>query len=182
VPEVELAEVSIYRLDPSNGNEPRYDTYKAPYKGNTVLGVLDYIYQNLDSSLSYREGCTHAWCGVCTLVVNGKPVLGCRKSAEKKMVIEPHPKYQLIKDLVVDFNQKAKKAKKAPGPAAKFLLKAELCDACGDCVIICPVQATGLRKVDGKTIAVHADAPACCGVTCKLCADNCHTMAITIKD
>lgn len=182
MPEVELAEVSIYRLDPSNGNEPRYDTYKAPYKGNTVLGVLDYIYQNLDSSLSYREGCTHAWCGVCTLVVNGKPVLGCRKSAEKKMVIEPHPKYQLIKDLVVDFNQKAKKAKKSPGPAAKFLLKAELCDACGDCVIICPVQATGLRKVDGKTIAVHADAPACCGVTCKLCADNCHTMAITIKD
>ncbi len=182
MPEVELATVSVYRLDPNNGKEPRYQDYQVPFKGDTALGVLDYIYQNLDSTLSYREGCTHAWCGVCSLVVNGKPVLACRKSAEKEMVIEPHPKFRLIKDLVVDFNEKAKKAKKPPKGNAKFILKAELCDACGDCVLICPTQATGLRKIEGKVQALHVDGPACMGTTCKLCADNCHTMAITIKD
>ncbi|MBI4333732.1 MAG: hypothetical protein HY673_20920 [Chloroflexi bacterium] len=180
--EAELAQVSIYRLDPDTAKEPRYDLYQVPYKGNTVLGVLDYIYQNLDSSLSYREGCTHAWCGVCSLVVNGRPVLACRKSAEKEMVIEPHPKFRLIKDLVVDFNEKVKKPWKLPKATAQFILKAELCDACGDCVIICPTQACGMRKVNGEVKARHTDGRACMGVTCKLCADNCHTMAITIED
>ncbi|MDZ4245485.1 MAG: 2Fe-2S iron-sulfur cluster-binding protein, partial [Dehalococcoidia bacterium] len=122
------------------------------------------------------------WCGVCNFVVNGKVVLGCRKSAEKTMVIEPHPKFKLIKDLVVDFDTKVKKRKELPKKPSRFVLKDELCDGCGDCVLICPTGATGLRKKGSKVLALHTDAPACCGVTCKLCADNCHTMAITILD
>lgn len=178
----DLATVSIFRFDPDIDKKPHYDKYEVPYKGNSILGVLDYIYQNLDSSLSYRSGCTHVWCGVCNLVVNGRVVLGCRKSAEKEMVIEPHPKFHVIKDLVVDFEHKEKKRKELPPTPVQFTVRPDLCDGCGDCVLICPTGATGLRKKGNGLIAVHTDPQACCGISCRLCADNCHTMAITIKE
>lgn len=37
--------------------------------------------------------------------VNGEPVLACQELAAEEMVIEPHPKFQVIKDLVVDFDE-----------------------------------------------------------------------------
>ena len=39
------------------------------------------------------------------MLVNGTPVFACRKSAEKVMIIEPHPKFEILKDLVVDFDR-----------------------------------------------------------------------------
>jgi len=35
--------------------------------------------------------------------VNGNPALACNKLAEKEMKIEPHPKFKVIKDLIVEF-------------------------------------------------------------------------------
>ena len=53
----ELAEVRLFRFDPEVDVKPRYDRFRVPYKGHTVLDVLKYVYKNLDSTLSFRWAC-----------------------------------------------------------------------------------------------------------------------------
>jgi succinate dehydrogenase/fumarate reductase iron-sulfur protein len=67
-----------------------------------ILGVLNYIRENLDSSLAYRYSCRYKRCGACAIMVNGEPKLACYESAEEKMVIEPLANFPVIRDLVVD--------------------------------------------------------------------------------
>ena len=101
----EMAEVEVFRFDPKEDSQPRYETYKAPYEGESVINVLRYIHDYCDPSLSFRYGCTIGMCCACMLMVNQEPVMGCEKLAEKKMRIEPHPKFEIIKDLVIDFDK-----------------------------------------------------------------------------
>ena len=101
--ESELAKVKIFRFDPEVDTEPTYSEFEAPYQGRTVLDVLIHIYENIDSSIAFRWACKKTYCRGCVLLVNGRPALSCTALAEKNMVIEPHPKFKVIKDLVVDF-------------------------------------------------------------------------------
>jgi succinate dehydrogenase/fumarate reductase iron-sulfur protein len=99
---------TIFRFDPGIDERPEYREYNVPYKGFTVLQVLQYIFENDDSTLSFRYGCDGsgpARCGACVLSVNREPVLACKKPAEKNMLINPHPEFQVIKDLIVDLNE-----------------------------------------------------------------------------
>lgn len=100
-----LAKVKIFKFDPAVDKEPRYDTYEVPYEGHSVLDVLIYIYEKYDPGLSFRHGCKIGYCSCCPILVNGKPAFSCQKVAEKEMTLEPHPKFNIIKDLVVDFDQ-----------------------------------------------------------------------------
>ena len=100
-----LADVKLFRFDPEGGEALRYQDYKAPYKGRSVLDVLRYIYENLDSTIAFRWACDDGACRSCVVSVNGKPAFACMKPAEKVMKIEPHPKFVLVKDLVVDFTR-----------------------------------------------------------------------------
>lgn len=101
-----LARVKVFRFDPVVDKEPRYDTFEGiPYEDCSVLEVIQTIYEKRDPSLAFRQGCLNGTCVSCAVVVNGRAMLACQKLAEKEMVIEPHPKYKIIKDLVVDFNE-----------------------------------------------------------------------------
>ena len=57
----------VFRFDPETDREPKYDNYSVPYEeGNTVMDVLNYIYEILDGSLAFRMGCAgagHQRCG-----------------------------------------------------------------------------------------------------------------------
>jgi len=102
----ELATVKVFRYDRAVDKESRYQTFEGiPYKDRTVLEVINLIYEQFDQTLSFREGCVNGTCTGCAMMVNGEPVLACQKLAEKEMVIEPHPKFETIKDLVVDFDK-----------------------------------------------------------------------------
>jgi len=101
----ELATIRIFRFDPETDKEPRYQEYLAPYQERTVLDVLRHIHENIDSTFSFRWACTKVYCRSCVVSVNGKPVLSCNDPAQKEMTIEPHPKFEIIKDLVVDFDR-----------------------------------------------------------------------------
>ena len=99
--------VKIFRFDPEKDKEPHFDTFEnIPYEGMRVSDVLNYIYQNVDSSLAFRYSCRAGLCGVCVLRVNEKPCMSCHTIAEKEMTIEPPARYTVIKDLVVDFKRK----------------------------------------------------------------------------
>lgn len=176
----ELAQVKVLRFDPDVDKEPRYETYETPYKDWVVLDVLQYIFDNLDPTLSFRYGCSGGTerCGACAVLVNGVPSFTCKKPAEEEMVIEPHPKFEVMNDLIVDFNR-IKKVEKAP--AVEITVDPEKCTACRDCVDFCPMLVYEIRKRNGKAVAVPVDMASCCGKTCGMCAGFCKDEAITIK-
>ena len=100
-----LAKAIIFRLDPEKAGEASYSEFNVPYKGSTILNVLSYIYENLDSTFSFRKACGKGICRCCVLQVNGKPVMACMEPASEYMKIEPHLKFEVIKDLIVDFDR-----------------------------------------------------------------------------
>ena len=102
----DFAIVKVFRFNPEHDKEPRFQQYKVPYdKQKTVIDALEYIYENLDSSLAFRESCKSGYCGICSLKVNGKACLACATYMLKEMKIEPILRDKVIRDLEVDFER-----------------------------------------------------------------------------
>jgi len=175
------AHVKVFRFDPTQDKKPKYQTYDVPLEGS-VLDALQYIYEHYDSSLAFRFGCSGASyerCGACSVVVNGQPALTCRRLVERAMTVEPHPKFQVIRDLVIDFDKEQKTRKKITS-SVKISIDLDKCTACRDCVLLCPVKVFEIRKVGSKGKAVATDPASCCGQTCKQCATFCTNGAIRL--
>lgn len=103
-----LVTVSIKR-SLIKGEKDKWINYEVPIEeGMTVLGVLDYIYENIDSSLAYYQSCRNGRCQGCWVAVNGKAVLSCKAIATDGMKISSLEKFALIRDLVVDFKEHVK--------------------------------------------------------------------------
>jgi fumarate reductase (CoM/CoB) subunit B len=98
----------IFRFDPRKDEAPRYQTFTIPYQDNlTVLDALNYVKEERDSSLSFRQSCRSAICGSCAVRVNKRSCLACRtritgKMAREAIVIDPLSHFQVIRDLVVE--------------------------------------------------------------------------------
>jgi len=97
--------VNVFRFDPAADSEFRYQLYDVPFEeGLSAMNVLDYIYQNLDSTLAYYDhaGCSLGICGKCTARINGKPGLLCQTPVgDGDLILEPLKKDRVLKDLVV---------------------------------------------------------------------------------
>ena len=99
-----MINVKVFRFDPTVDLEPSYKSYVVPFeKGMSALTALDYIYQNLDGTLSYYDhaGCDLGICGRCTGKIDGQPGLFCQTVIQGDVVLEPTLKDRVIKDLVV---------------------------------------------------------------------------------
>ncbi len=99
----QVIQVKVFRFDPSSDERSRYDTYEVPFEeGMSTMDVLDYIYQNLDSTLAYYDhaGCSLGICGKCLGRINGKPGLFCQKIVEGDLVLDPVNLSKVIRDLV----------------------------------------------------------------------------------
>lgn len=97
--------VTISRFDPSVDLQPYDQSYDVPVvEGMAVLQVIDYIYENLDNTLSYRDhgACAQGICRQCTLFINGKPSLMCQTMVTGDTRLEPPPKFKVVKDLVYE--------------------------------------------------------------------------------
>lgn len=100
--------IKIQRFDPGVDKEPRYQTYEVPPEGwvdRKVVDTLRYIFENIDSTLAFREPCRQRLCGACMVIMNKKPVLACDAMSVQEMVIEAVGKYPVIRDLVVDMSR-----------------------------------------------------------------------------
>lgn len=98
-------QVKVLRFDPSVGAEPRYQTYTVPIvEGMSVMDVLDYIYEHLDSTLAYYDhaACRQAICAKCSVVINGRRQLACQTPVDGDLVLEPARKGKVIRDLVCE--------------------------------------------------------------------------------
>jgi succinate dehydrogenase / fumarate reductase iron-sulfur subunit len=103
----ETAKLRVFRYDPDQDAEPRYDCYEIPAReGLTVLEALFYILEHVDPSLAFRYACRGAVCGSCAMYINGSYKLACGTQVSsykgKEIVINPLPHLQVVKDLVVD--------------------------------------------------------------------------------
>lgn len=173
-----LATVKILKFDPLIDKTPRYEIFHVPYEGRTVLNVLEAVYRDFDRELAFRYGCEgkhDSRCGACAVVVNGVSALACRKISEKEMVIEPHAKFEILKDLVVNFH-KVKKEPTKKVPSVRIAIDPEKCIKCADCVDICPVGVYEAKKGEIEV----SDAEFCCGDTCHQCVTFCQAGAITV--
>ena len=99
--------VRIFRYDPTNDKKPHFDSYKIPYKKvieekMSVLTALLYIYENIDSTISFQYSCRGGDCHCCDMIVNGRAVEACSARVTGDITIEPPVKmgFKVIKDLI----------------------------------------------------------------------------------
>lgn len=99
------AEVEVFRFDPHQDEQPRFEAFQIPYhewKDKKVLEVLHYLFENHDGSLAFGESCTVQHCGSCGIRMNGRSILACDVPAEVTMKLEPLHIKRVLKDLLVD--------------------------------------------------------------------------------
>ncbi|OHE23619.1 MAG: hypothetical protein A2X92_07360 [Syntrophus sp. GWC2_56_31] len=94
----------IRRTDPTTGDS-QWQDYTVPLdagKKHSVLGMLHYIYTNMDDTLGYSYACRFQRCGLCAMVINDKESLACITLCGEDIKIEPLGNLPLVRDLVVD--------------------------------------------------------------------------------
>lgn len=98
---------AVYRYNPENDKTPslvRY-TVDLAVTGPKVLDALNWIKDNLDSTLTFRRSCREGVCGSCSMNIGGVNRLACLEtSADTKgeVAIYPLPHMPVVKDLVTD--------------------------------------------------------------------------------
>ena len=100
----------IYRWNPDDGQNPRVDEFEIDLDkcGPMVLDALNYIKNEVDSTLTFRRSCREGICGSCSMNIDGTNTLACLKPIEEvtgDVRIYPLPHMQVVKDLVPDLNQ-----------------------------------------------------------------------------
>ena len=104
-----LKKVNVYRWDPSDGKNPRIDTFEVDIDncGPKVLDILFKIKNEIDPSLTFRRSCAHGVCGYCAMNVDGINTLACIKSHSDingDLNVYPLPHLKVVKDLIGDLS------------------------------------------------------------------------------
>lgn len=99
----------VLRYDAAENATPRLDCFAVTAAGRmSVLECLLKIQDEQDPSLAFRYSCRGAVCGSCAMSINGRPQLACRvllkNLSGRRVVLEPLPSFEIIRDLVVDMD------------------------------------------------------------------------------
>ena len=100
--------IQAFRYDPDGQQESYFQSYEVEStEPLSVMALLAKIHE-MEASFACRTStCFKGQCGSCLIRVNGRDVLGCTTLVMpgESVVLEPHSKYRLIRDVVVDFSQ-----------------------------------------------------------------------------
>ena len=99
-------EMEVVRYRPEQDSEPFYQRYEVPFTDDmSVLQGLQYIKDDLDSTLSFRWSCRMAICGSCGMMIDGVPKLACRTFLRNyhpgRVLVGPMEHFPIERDLVV---------------------------------------------------------------------------------
>src|SRR6187551_3394023 len=102
-----VAEFSIYRWNPDDGQNPSIDTYYVDRDdcGPMVLDALIWIKNTMDSTLTFRRSCREGVCGSCAMNIDGTNWLACTRFISETSTpasIYPLANMRIVKDLVPD--------------------------------------------------------------------------------
>jgi succinate dehydrogenase / fumarate reductase iron-sulfur subunit len=97
----------VYRYDPDDGQNPRWDTYDVDLSqcGPMVLDVLIHIKTTVDPTLTFRRSCREGICGSCAMNIDGRNTLACIWGMDEikgDIRIYPLPHMSVVKDLIPD--------------------------------------------------------------------------------
>jgi len=154
----------IFRYNPQDpDSKPRIQEFEVEETLYMSLFIaLNEIRETQDPSLQFDFACRSAICGSCGMMVNGRPMLGCRtQTSDLPDVIRLHPLpvFKLVGDLSVDtgtwFRQMVENteawvhAKEAFDPGAQEdrmddelaqkIYDSDRCIECGCCIASCGV-------------------------------------------
>lgn len=154
----------IFRFNPQDPeSEPHIDSFEIderPYM--TLYMALNEIRELQDPGLQFDFACRSAICGSCGMMVNGRPVLGCRTltaDLPESIRLHPLPTFKLIGDLSVDtgswFRELAERTQawihqqlpfdpdapeqRMSDDVAQAIYEGDRCIECGCCVASCGV-------------------------------------------
>jgi len=97
-----IINVKCFRFDPEKDEVPYYDMFEVPINGTmSVQDCLEYIRENLDSSLAFFINCRLGFCRRCLIKVNGKSCLACLTEVKGDITIDPLLKDKVVRDLWV---------------------------------------------------------------------------------
>ncbi len=153
-------ELEVMRYDPEKDEQPYFQNYSVPCEEDwAILDAINYVKDNLDTTLSYRWSCHMMVCGSCGMMVNGEPSLTCKtfiRDLPDKVRIEPLENFPIERDLVVvldDVMQKLHQVKpyiirKDPPPEGREFTQSRvdlskysqltMCINCMCCYAACP--------------------------------------------
>ncbi len=181
--ETRMLTVEITRFDPDRDEVPKTQEYQIPAQDDwKVLDAINYIKDEVDSSISYRWSCRMAVCGSCGMMLNGEPKLTCKTALsdyDSKLKIEPLANFPIVRDLVVDmdgFMEKFRKVKpwivrakeraedmenlnekgtfsQSPAQLASFK-QFSMCINCLLCYAACPVVANEPEFIGPAAVAL----------------------------
>jgi succinate dehydrogenase/fumarate reductase iron-sulfur protein len=102
----ETVAAKIFRYNPSIDSKPYYKTYQVPWTDfMSVLELLRYIHDQIEP-ISFDYSCHASSCGMCTVMMNGKPGMACTLQVTRgNVTVEPLAGFRVIKDLIVDKSQ-----------------------------------------------------------------------------
>lgn len=100
-------QLEVLRYNPETDSEPRFQTYSVPCLNEwVVLDALNYVKDNLDTTVSYRWSCHMAVCGSCGMMINGIPNLSCqtflRDYYPGRVRVEALAHFPIERDLVIN--------------------------------------------------------------------------------
>jgi fumarate reductase iron-sulfur subunit len=108
----------ITRFDPDKDEVPKTQSYEIECQDDwKVLDAINFIKDEVDSSISHRWSCRMAVCGSCGMMVDGEAKLTCKTALSDygdTVEIEPLANFPIVKDLVVElegFMDKFKRVK-----------------------------------------------------------------------
>jgi len=100
-----ILELEVMRYDPEKDTRPWFQSYTVPCESDwAILDAINYIKENLDTTLSYRWSCHMMVCGSCGMMINGEPSLTCKtfiRDLPDKVRVEPLENFPIERDLVV---------------------------------------------------------------------------------
>jgi succinate dehydrogenase/fumarate reductase iron-sulfur protein len=102
----DFVKINIARYNPEENSE-YIQTYEVPRGSRSrVLDFLNYIFEEMDPTLSYRRHlCKARLCNGCLMMVNGKPRLVCWELVspeQNEITLAPLEGKKVIKDLVTE--------------------------------------------------------------------------------
>ncbi len=110
-------ELEVMRYDPEKDQAPWVQKYTVSCEEDwAILDALNYVKENIDTTLSYRWSCHMMVCGSCGMMVNGEPSLTCKtfvRDLPDRVRIEPLENFPIERDLVVVLDDVMEKLQRA---------------------------------------------------------------------